>query len=181
MDLINQLPETKRGNTAIVVFVDKSFNMVRLVPVGTSIDAEKYAHESVREIFAKHGLPASIVSDRDPQLTSEFFQELCKLLDIKQKMSTAFHPQTDGQTERMNRTLEVMRGSFFGPFLNNWKTHLPYCESAANNAFNESIRTTPFYLHYGRCPKSPTNFALKSPVEPSESLTANMRAALGRA
>lgn len=181
MDLITQLPETKRGNTAIVVFVDRLSKMVRLVPVKTSIDAEEYAHVFVREVFAKHGLPASIVSDRDPRFTSEFFQQLCKLLDIKQRMSTAFHPQTDGQTERMNRTLEEMLRSFVGPSLNDWDVHLPCCEFAMNNAFNDSIRATPFYLNYGRHPKSPTDYAFKSPVEPSERFSANIRASLGRA
>ena len=155
--------------------------MVRLVPVRTSIDAEEYAHVFVREIFAKHGLPASIVSDRDPRFTSEFFQQLCKLLDIKQRMSTAFHPQTDGQTERMNRTLEEMLRSFVRPSLNDWDIHLPCCEFAMNNAFNESIRATPFYLNYGRHPKSPTDFAFKSPVEPSESFPAKMKESLERA
>ena len=126
MDLITQLPETKRGNTVIVVFVDRLSKMVRLVPIRrTSIDAEVYAHVFVREIFAKHGLSASIVSDRDPRFTSEFFQQLCRLLDIKQRMSTAFHPQIDGQTDRMNRTLEEMLRSFVRPSLNDWDIHLP--------------------------------------------------------
>ena len=78
MDLITQLPETERGNTAIVVFVDRLSKMVRLVPVKTTIDAKEYAHVFVREIFAKHGLPASIVSDRDPRFTSDFSDKCAK-------------------------------------------------------------------------------------------------------
>jgi len=138
MDLITQLPETERGNTAIVVFVDRLSKMVRLVPVKTAIDAKEYAHVFVREIFAKHGLPASIVSDRDPRFTSEFFRQLCDALGNKQRMSTAFLSQTDGQTERMNRTLEEMLRVFVSPSLTDWDNHLPCCEFAMNNAFNES-------------------------------------------
>lgn len=181
MDLIAQLPETARGNTAIVVFVDRLSKMVRLVPVKTAVDAQEYAHIFVKEIFAKHGLPASIVSDRDPRFTSEFFTQLCSTLGIKQRMSTAFHPQTDGQTERMNRTLEEMLRKFVSPTLTDWDRHLPCCEFAMNNAFNESIRTTPFYLNYGRHPRSPTDFAFKPFQGPSKSFTTDMQSALDRA
>jgi transposase InsO family protein len=135
----------------------------------------------VREVFAKHGLPASIVSDRDPRFTSEFFKQLCDALGIKQRLSTAFHPQTDGQTERMNRTLEEMLRVFVSPTLKDWDNHLPCCEFAMNNAFNESIRATPFYLNYGKHPRSPTDFAFKPFTEPSKSFTADLQSALQRA
>ena len=88
MELITPLPETPRGNTAIVVFVDRMSKLVRLAPVRTKIDAESYAHVFVRESFVKHGMPMSIVSDRDSRFTSEFFMHFCKLLGIKQRMST---------------------------------------------------------------------------------------------
>lgn len=181
MDLITRLPETPRGNTAIVVFVDRLSKMVRLVPVTTSIGAEEYAQVFVREVFAKHGLPASIVSDRDPRFTSDFFTQLCNLLGIKQRLSTAFHPQTDGQTERMNRTLEEMLRAFVSPSLLDWDLKLPCCEFAINNAFTESIRTTPFYLNYGRHPRSPTDFAFKPSKGPSDDFAADMQSALTQA
>ena len=132
--------------------------MVRLAAVQTSIDAKEYAELFVRENFAKHGLPKSIVSDRDPRFTSEFFSQLCELLHIKQRMSTAYRPQTDGQTERMNRTLEEMLRAFVSPRCDDWDTFLPCCEFAMNNAWNESIRTTPFFLNYGRHPRSRSDF-----------------------
>ena len=181
MDLITRLPETPRGNTAIVVFVDRLSKMVRLVPVKTSIDAEEYAHVFVREVFAKHGLPASIVSDRDPRFTSDFFTQLCNLLGIKQRMSTAFHPQTDGQTERMNRSLEEMLRAFVSPSFLDWDLKLPCCEFAINNAFTESIRTTPFYLNYGRHPRSPTDFVFKPSTGPSYTFATDMQSALAKA
>ena len=74
-------------------------------------------------------------------------------------MSTAFHPQTDGQTERMNRVLEEMLRSFGGQSMKTWDLHLPMCESAINNAFNESIRNTPFFLNYGRHPRTPSDIS----------------------
>jgi len=181
MDLITQLPETERGKTAIVVFVDRLSKMVRLVPVKTSIDAKEYAHLFVREIFAKHGLPTSIVSDRDPRFTSEFFKQLCEILGIKQRMSTAFHPQTYGQTERMSRTLEEMLRTFVSPSLKDWDKHLPCREFAINNAFNESIRTTPFFMNYGRHTRSPTDFAFKPSEGPSQSFVADMQSSLRNA
>ena len=82
MDLITHLPETESGNTAIVVFVNRLSKMVRLAAVKTTIDSKQYADLFVKEIFAKHGLPSSIVSDRDPRFTSEFFTQLCKVLDV---------------------------------------------------------------------------------------------------
>ena len=159
MDLITHLPETKDKNSAIVVFVDRLSKMVRLVPVKMAIDAKEYANLFVRETFAKHGLPKSIVFDRDPRFTSDFFRQLCKCLKVDQNLSTAFHPQTDGQTERMNRVLEEMLRAFVGSAFDSWDKHLPCCEFAINNAFQESIRTTPFFLNYGRHPRSPTNSA----------------------
>ena len=181
MDLITCLPETEKGNTAIVVFVDRLSKMVRLAAVKTSITAEQYAELFVKEIFAKHGLPASIVSDRDPRFDSEFFRQLCKLLGVKQCMSTTAHPQSDGQTERMNRVLEEMLRAFVSVDQRGWDLHLPCCEFAINNAFNESIRTTPFFLNYGFHPRHPTNFALPSGPRPGERFVSSLQEALSEA
>ena len=181
MDLITHLPETKRGNTAIVVFVDRLSKMVCLAPVKTSIDARQYAKLFVKEIFAKHGLPGSIISDRDPRFTSEFFQQLCELLQIKQHMSTAFHPQSDGQTERMNRTLVEMFRGFVGSIFEEWVVHLPSAEFAMNNAFNESIRTTPFFLNYGRHPRTPASLLLPQSKNTDKDFVFRMQKALAEA
>ena len=156
--------------------------MVRLVPVSMAIGAEQYATLFVREVFAKHGLPESIVSDRDTRFTSDFFRQLCELLGIKQCMSTAFHPQSDGQTERMNRTLEEMLRAFVGPSKEEeWDKLLPCCEFAINNAFNESIRSTPFFLNYGRHPRTPTNHEVLQATQPGEQFVADIATALEKA
>ena len=159
MDLITQLPETNNHNTAIVVFVDRLSKMAILAAVKTSISAKEFAHVFMDKVCSRFGVPDTIVSDRDPRFTSAFFKEVCLGLDIRQNMSTAFHPQTDGQTERMNRVLEEMLRSFGGQSMKTWDLHLPMCEFAINNAFNESIRNTPFFLNYGRHPRTPSNIS----------------------
>ena len=108
MDLITQLPRTERGHDAIVVFIDRLTKMVHLVPTVTAVGAEEFARLFVRNVWRLHGVPKEIVSDRDPRFTSAFWREVCRLLGTKQSMSTAFHPQSNGQTERTNSTLEAM-------------------------------------------------------------------------
>jgi hypothetical protein len=92
MDLITHLPCTARGHTAIVVFVDRLTTMVHFAPSRDTISALEFADLFMTEIFRRHGLPESFVSDRDPRFTSHFFTAICRHLGIKQAMSTAFHP-----------------------------------------------------------------------------------------
>ena len=106
IDLITQLPKTKNGNDAIVVFVDKLTKMVHYAPTTTNIDAVGMAKLFLHNIVRLHGVPESIVSDRDPRFTSNFWKSLWTQLGTKLHISTAFHPHSDGQTERANRTLE---------------------------------------------------------------------------
>ncbi len=87
-----------------MVFVDRLSKMVHCAPCRNDMGAEEFAQIFVREIFRLHGIPKFLVSDRDKLLTSKFFAKVCELLGIDQRMSTASHPQTDGQTERANRT-----------------------------------------------------------------------------
>ena len=88
MDLITQLPKTKRGYTAIAVFVDRLSKMTHLVPVETSISAEGFAQVFLKEVFRHHGLPKSFVSDRDPRITSAFFKSLCRSLGVSAQRFT---------------------------------------------------------------------------------------------
>lgn len=115
MDLITHLPCTARGSTAIIVFVDRLTKMIHFVPSRTDVGALEFAEIFVREVFCKHGLPKNVVSDRDPRFTSAFFKEVSKQLGVKQALSTAYHPQTDGQTERTNRTLEQTLRHYVSP------------------------------------------------------------------
>jgi transposase InsO family protein len=108
MDLITQLPRSKLGNDAIIVIVDKLTKMVHYVPTTTTVTAPQISELFIREVCRLHGVPESILSDRDPRFTAHFWRSLWKSLGTKLVMSTSYHPQTDGQTERTNRTLEEM-------------------------------------------------------------------------
>ena len=102
MDFIVKLPPTQDGYNAIIVFVDQLSKMVHLQPTTTTATAVDVANIFFNTVFQLHGLPRVIISDRDPKFTSKFWQMLFKLIDTKLTLSTAFHPQTDGQTERAN-------------------------------------------------------------------------------
>ena len=155
MDFIIQLPKTRGGNDAIVVFVDMFSKMVHFAPTKTTATAPDTARLFFDHVFRLHGLPKAIVSDRDAKFTSKFWQTLFQTLGTKLAMSTAFHPQTDGQTERANRTLEDMLRAFTGYRQDDWDLQLTAAEFACNNAPNQSTSTTPFRLNYGRDPWNP--------------------------
>ena len=155
MDFITQLPTTESGHDAILVVVDKLTKMVHLVPTTTRKTAEQTARLYVDNVWKLHGVPQVIVSDRDPQFTSHFTKALCKILGTKQALSTAYHPQTDGQTERVNRVLEDMLRMYVSSNQTDWDTKLSCAEFAINNADHESTGTTPFMLNYGHHPYLP--------------------------
>jgi len=102
MDLITALPETASGNTAIVVFVDRLTKMAHLAACKTTSGTQAFAKMLRHEVISLHGIPYEFVSDRDGRFTGLFMREVCCMLNIKQAMSTAYHPHTDGQTERAN-------------------------------------------------------------------------------
>jgi hypothetical protein len=106
-------------------------------------------------VFRAHGLPETIVSDRDPRFTGKFFVELCRLLGVKQSFSSAFHPQTDGQTERANRVMEDVIRHYVAPDGQDWDEHLSLAEFAVNNAYHAAIDSTPFFLNHGQHPRLP--------------------------
>nr|CAG8647205.1 594_t:CDS:2 [Entrophospora candida] len=108
MDFIVQLPTTHKGYDAIIVIVDCLSKHAHFCPTHTSVTAPEVAKIFFSTIFKNHGLPQVIISDRDAKFTSRFWKTLFEQVGTKLAMSTAFHPQTDGQTERMNRTLEEM-------------------------------------------------------------------------
>jgi hypothetical protein len=155
MDFIVQLPKTRGGNDAIIVFVDMFSKMVHFVPTKTSATAPDTARLFFDHVFRLHGLPKAIVSDRDAKFTSKFWQTLFRTLGTKLAMSTAFHPQTDGQTERANRTLEDMLRAFTSYRQDNWDIQLTAAEFACNNAPNQSTGMTPFHLNNGQDPWNP--------------------------
>ena len=115
VDLITQLPKTKSGNTQIVGFVDRLSKMVHFAAVPTAFNAYQMARQYVHTVLKLYGMQLEIVSDRDALFSSEFWNELTELLGTRLAMSTAYHPASDGQTERTNRTLEDMLRHYVDP------------------------------------------------------------------
>ena len=164
MDFITCLSLTDAGYDAILVFVDKLSKMVHFVPTQTTITAEDFACLYVQNIIKLHGLSKILISDRDPKFTSNFMTALCRLLDIKQALSTAFHPQTDGQTERTNRNLQDMLRHYVAFDQKDWDKKLPVAEFAVNNAWHDTIQNTPFFLNYGQHPLTPVTMLTENIV-----------------
>ena len=180
MDFIVKLPQTARKHDAIVVFVDKLSKLSRFIPTETTVDAREVAQVFFREIFRHHGLPKTIISDRDTKFTGNFWKELYKILNVKLALSSAFHPQSDGQTERANRTLEEMLRSYVLYDQDNWDLLLPYMEFAYNNSVNDTTGQSPFFLNSGQHPYTPWSLlsqAKSSKVQEVTSFLENMRQA----
>ncbi|KAF1330455.1 reverse transcriptase, partial [Globisporangium splendens] len=156
MDFIFGLPRDTHGRNGILVFVDRFSKMVHLAPVSDKISAEKTAKVFVDVVFRLHGPPVEIVSDRDTRFTSKFWRALFGLLDTKLSMSTAAHPETDGQTERVNRVLEDVLRSYATSF-KEWSEFLPLAEFALNNSTHVSTGHSPFYVNYGIRPRVPAS------------------------
>ena len=128
--------------------------------------AERVAQLFIDNVVRRHGLPRSIVSDRDSRFTSRFWQCLCDRLQIDRLMSTAFHLETDGQTERANRTLIDMLRHYVSPLHDDWDEHLTAAEFAANNAWQESIRMSPFMMNSGQNPLTPATLRIPGVEKP---------------
>lgn len=147
MDFITGLPCTTTGFDAVMVFCDRLTKMVHFAACTKTTDALKAARLFVDRVVAAHGLPVSIISDRDTRFKSEFWSALMGYVGITHKMSTAFHPQTDGQTERVNRVLEEYLRHYVNPSQDDWDQWLSMAEFAYNNSVHEAVRETPFFLN----------------------------------
>ena len=116
--------------------------------------AEDLTRIFAREIWRLHGLPRDIVSDRDSRFTSNTWKDFLSVTGIRPRMSTAFHPQTDGQTERVNQVIEAYLRPFLNQDQDDWVDLLPMAEHAYNNSITSATGMTPFYANYGRHPES---------------------------
>jgi hypothetical protein len=162
MDFIVQLPKTASGYDAIVVFVDRLTKMARFAACHTTATSQDTAVLFCENVVRHHGVPQELVSDRGSVFLSAFWNRVCARLCIKHAKSTAFHPQTDGQTERMNRVLEEMLRHYISPTCDDWDEHLFAVEFAVNNAVNASTGVSPFYMMYGEHPHVPISVELRT-------------------
>ena len=162
LDYIVGLPPSARDGRAydaILVVVDRYSKMVRFLPCRSTTDAPDLARMIIEDIVSKYGAPRSIVSDRGSTFTSTYWGTLCYYLATRRCFSTAFHPQTDGQTERMNQTLECYLRCYINFQQNDWAELLPGAEYAMNNAVSASTGKTPFEICYRWSPQMRMNIA----------------------
>ena len=170
MDILTDLPVTERGNKHILVFTDyftkwpEAFSMPNL-------DAITTARCYVNYIILRHGTPSRIITDRGSQFISDIFREANELLGIKHSMTTAHHPQTDGQAERMVGTISQMLGKMTGIYQEDWDLYIPYALYAYRTALHATTGETPFFMVYGRDEVSPGDAKLRQWIEGKRSVT----------
>ncbi|GJZ47499.1 putative reverse transcriptase domain-containing protein [Tanacetum coccineum] len=143
------------GYDAIWVIVDRLTKSAHFLPIREDYKTKKLARILINEIVARHGVPVSIISDRDSQFASHLWQALQKALGTKLHISTTYHPETDGQSERTIQTLEDMLRACVMEFGGSCDTHLPLVEFSYNNSYHASIECAPFEALYGRKCRSP--------------------------
>lgn len=178
MDFVTQLPMTKAGNTQIMVFVCRLTKMVHFAALPTDTDTLGVARCFLHNVFRLHGLPKSLVSDRDSKFTGKVWQEVMNLLGTSVHMTTAYHPQGDGQVEVMNQVLEDMLRHWVSPSQDNWDLLLDCAEFAVNNAVSASTKDTPFRLNSGQDPHTPLSIEMGVKVPVANDFVKNMRDAL---
>jgi hypothetical protein len=158
-DFIVKLPPSKEPMTKVAydsiwVVTDRLTKYGYFIPYKESSDAPELAYAFLRIILSQHGLPEEIISDRDKLFISKFWQSLMARLGANHKLSTAFHPQTDGQTERLNQTLEQYLRNYINHKQNNWVEWLPLAQFAYNSAKSEATGTSPFFANFGHEPEA---------------------------
>ncbi|WVZ64073.1 hypothetical protein U9M48_013643 [Paspalum notatum var. saurae] len=155
MDFIVGLPRTQKGYNSIWVVVDRLTKVAHFIPVNTTYPGARLAELYISRIVCLHGVPKRIISDRGSQFTSRFWEQLHDSLDSKLRFSTAYHPQTDGQTERTNQILEDMLRACAIQYGTSWDKSLPYAEFSYNNSYQASLKKSPFEALYSRRCRTP--------------------------
>ncbi|GKD68520.1 putative reverse transcriptase domain-containing protein, partial [Tanacetum coccineum] len=165
MDFITKLPKTSSGHDTIWVIVDRLTKSAHFIPTKATDSMETLTRLYIKEIVSRHGVPISIISDRDSHFTSRFWQSMQNALGTQLDMSTSYHPETDGQSERTIQTLKDMLRACVIDFGKGWERHLPLVEFSYNNSYHASIKAAPFEALYGRKCRSPVCWAKVGDVQ----------------
>jgi hypothetical protein len=155
IDFIVGLPRTQAGYDLIWVIVDRLTKVAHFILVKTTYSGAKLAELYMSRIVCLHGVSKKIVSDRGSQFTSKFWEKLHESMDTKLNFSSAYYPQTDGQTERTNQILEDMLRAYELKYEKSWDKSLPYTEFSYNNSYQASIKMAPYEALYGRQCRTP--------------------------
>ena len=155
MDFIIGLPRVQQGYNALWVIVDRLTKSAHFIPIKDSTTADQLGRIYIREIVRLHGVPKTIVSDRDSRFVSAFWSSMQRALGTRLAFSSAYHPQTDGQTERVNQILEDMLRACCIDYKTSWYEILPLVEFAYNNSYQAMIKMAPYEALYGRKCRSP--------------------------
>ena len=174
VDFITKLPVVA-GKDAILVVCDRLLKMTHFVATTEGTSAEGLARLFQDNVWKLHGLPESVVSDRGPQFAAELTKELNQMLGIKTKLSTAFHPQTDGQTERMNQELEQYLRFFVEHKQKDWPEWLAAAEFAVNNKVHTATKVSPFMANYGKELRMGGDIRRKGKVESATEFVQRMK------
>jgi hypothetical protein len=182
MDFIVKLPASQAPTTqefydGIMVIVDRFTKFAKFLPYRETFTVEDLAHVFVRDVVALHGMPRELVTDRGSLFTSNFWTALMEEFKVKHKLSTAYHPQTDGQTERMNQTLEQYLRCYVNDKQDNWVQLLPLAQFAYNSTPVESTKMSPFQMAYG-FPSSDVNLPRAEGSSPAAHQRVTQMAAL---
>ena len=155
MDFVFKLPPIVQRHDDIWVVVDRLTKSAHFLPIREKFSPQKLAELFMNHIVSLHGVPVSIIFDRDPRFTSRFWKRLMKELGVKLNLSTAFHPQSDGQSERTIQTLEDMLRSCVLQFKGHWNEYLPLAKFTYNNNYHSSIEMPPYEALYGKQCRTP--------------------------
>ena len=158
MDFITELPPCKymgQVYESILVVVDRLTKMAHYIPAKGDWDAPDLAQVWLREVIRLHGVPKTVVSDRGPTMNSKYWDSFCHYLNSQRVLSSAYHPETDGQTERQNQTLEQYLRCFCCLEQDDWAMWLPIAEFAYNDSVNATTGVTPFQAYHGAGPRKP--------------------------